>query len=230
VDPIRSVPALLLNKGSIGNDLQRHKSIGKFRDLFGRFDLPLKYLSMAMTNCRCGNVSSGSPEFKSSTTEAKTSRGTFSQFRNRFGFRSDAETRGNGFDRGLVRRLDRGLARRLDRGVMVIKILSSDDAWAYSERGRALVVFDLSSEREVEREVALGVFERGRALLVFTVFTTDRSYLTHIEAKDRDADDVGDDGFFFSNFSPHAFNPRLLRAGCSDFLARLSVSKRERRN
>ena len=48
------------------------------------------------------------------------------------------------------------------------------------ERGRALVVFDLSSEREVECEVALGVFERGRALLVVAAFTTDRSYLTHI--------------------------------------------------
>ena len=46
-----------------------------------------------------------------------------------------AETRGSGFGRGLVRRLDRGLVRGLDRGVMVMKILSSDDAWAYSGGG-----------------------------------------------------------------------------------------------
>jgi len=118
-----------------------------------------------------------------------------SQRRNRFGLRSDAETRGSGLARGLVRRLDRGLARGVARGV-VMKIFSAYDAWAASER----VVFDLSSEREAvalgvfereaaalgvfereavalgvfEREaVALGVFARARALVVFAAFMTD---------------------------------------------------------
>jgi len=101
-----------------------------------------------------------------------------SQRRNRFGLRSDAETRGSGLARGLVRRLDRGLARGVARGV-VMKIFSAYDAWAASERGRTWVD-DLSSEREAvalgvfEREaVALGVFARARALVVFAAFMTD---------------------------------------------------------